>query len=134
MLMATADISSKPINLNQMQAEIAPQTPLQRTIRRFRKHRAALFGLVIVLGVILYVVIGSIIFTEAYANHNDLTQRLQPPSREHPFGTDRIGRDIMARTIYGGQISLIIGLLAGGVEVTLGVAVGAVAAFYGGWV
>ena len=132
--MATADLSSKPINLSAAQAEIAPQTPWQRTLRRFFRHRAAVFGLFIVLAVILYVVIGSMVFTEAYANRPDTSQILQPPSPEHPFGTDRIGRDIMARTVYGGQISLIIGLMAGIFEVTVGVAIGATAAYYGGWI
>jgi peptide/nickel transport system permease protein len=71
---------------------------------------------------------------EAFANCNDLAQKLQPPSREHPFGTDTIGRDILARTIYGGQISLTIGLFAALVEVIVGVLVGAVAGYFGGWV
>ena len=63
---------------------------------------------------------------------NDLKSRLESPSPEHPFGTDGTGRDIMARTIYGGQISIIIGLLAVAVSMLVGVTVGAVAGFYGG--
>jgi peptide/nickel transport system permease protein len=101
-------------------------------VRRFVKHRAAMIGLVIMIGIILYIVVGSMIFTEAFANRNDTGIRLLPPSAEHPFGTDRIGRDILARTIYGGQISLIIGFLAVLVEVTLGTAIGAIAGYYGG--
>jgi peptide/nickel transport system permease protein len=132
--MATAEASSKPVNLNSVQAEIAPQTPMQRVVRRFVKHKAAMMGLFIVIAVIVYVIGGSLIFSEAYANRNNTGDRLLPPSAEHPFGTDRIGRDILARTIYGGQISLIIGILAGVVEVALGIAVGAIAGFYGGWV
>lgn len=132
--MTTAQVSSTPVKLSVGQAEIQPQTPTQRVMRRFFRHKAAMFGLVILIFVILYIVIGSLVFTEAYANRNDTGQRLLPPSAAHPFGTDRIGRDILARTIYGGQISLLIGLLAGVFEVTLGMAVGAIAGFYGGWI
>lgn len=130
--MAAADAASRPITLSAAEEQIKPQSPTQRVIRRFMRHKAAMFGLLILISVILYIIIGSIVFTEAQANYNDTSRRLQPPSAEHPFGTDRIGRDIMARTIYGGQISLLIGLLAVVVEITLGTAIGALAGYYGG--
>jgi len=132
--MATADAAAKPIRLTAAEKEIQPQSPTRRVIRRFTRHRAAMFGLVILLGVILYIVVGSFIFTEAQANFNDTAIRLQAPSAVHPFGTDRIGRDILARTIYGGQISLLIGFLAVIVEVGFGTAIGAIAGYYGGWI
>jgi len=134
--MATGEISSSgvPVKLTQKETEIKPQSPTQRVIRRFVKHRAAMVGLFILIGMIIYIIGGSFIFSEAYANRNDTKIRLQAPSAEHPFGTDRIGRDILARTIYGGQISLMIGLLAVVVEVTLGTTIGAIAGYYGGWI
>ncbi len=132
--MATADAAAKPIRISASDNDIKPQSPTQRVIKRFTRHRAAMFGLLILLGVILYIFIGSFIFTEAQANFNDTAIRLQPPSATHPFGTDRIGRDILARTIYGGQISLLIGFLAVIVEVGFGTAIGAIAGYYGGWV
>ena len=132
--MATADAAAKPIRLTQPDKDIKSQSPTQRVIRRFTRHRAAMFGLVILVAVILYIVIGSFIFSEAQSNFNDTAIRLQPPSAEHPFGTDRIGRDILSRTIYGGQISLLIGFLAVIVEVGFGTAIGAVAGYYGGWI
>jgi len=132
--MSAADARSQPLSLSAKTAHLQPQSPTQRLVRRFTRHRAAMFGLFILLGVILYIFIGSLIFTEAQANYNDTSRRLQPPSAEHPFGTDRIGRDIMARTIYGGQISLLIGFLAVIVEVSFGTAIGAVAGYYGGWI
>lgn len=130
--MATATV--KPVRLNAVEGEAQAQSPTQRVVKRFMRHRAAMFGLFILIGVFVYIIIGSFVFTEAQANFNDTSIRLQPPSAEHPFGTDRIGRDILARTIYGGQISLMIGFLAVIVEVVLGTAIGAVAGFYGGWV
>jgi peptide/nickel transport system permease protein len=77
---------------------------------------------------------GQYLTAEAYANCNDTSVKLQPPSRAHPFGTDAIGRDILARTIYGGQISLAIGIFAAVVEVVLGVLVGALAGYFGRWI
>lgn len=109
-----------------------PQSPLQLTWQRFRRHKMAIVGAGLLLLIILYVIVGALVFSENYANRNDLKTRLQPPSSEHLFGTDGTGRDIMARTIYGGQISIIIGLLAVVVSVSTGVFVGAMAGFYGG--
>ncbi|MCS7178603.1 MAG: ABC transporter permease [Anaerolineae bacterium] len=115
------------------EAEAPPLTLWELFWRRFRRHKMALFGLVVLSLLVLYSLGGSLFFTESYANHTDTGIRLQPPSREHPFGTDTVGRDILARTIYGGQISLLIGLTAMLVEVLIGVAIGALAGYYGGW-
>jgi peptide/nickel transport system permease protein len=121
--------------------------PWQLAWRRFRKHRMAVIALIGLILIFAYIWFGGLIFSrgmceptgqyltaEAYANCNDLSIKLQPPSRQHPFGTDTIGRDILARTIYGGQISLSIGLFAAIVEVMIGVVVGAVAGYFGRWV
>jgi peptide/nickel transport system permease protein len=83
---------------------------------------------------ILFALAGSFFYSEKFANFNDTSRRLQAPSFEHPFGTDSIGRDVLARTIYGGQISLLIGLTAVLVETILGILVGALAGYYGGLV
>ncbi len=112
--------------------EAPPLTLRQLFWRRFRRHRMALVGLVTLVLLVLYSFGGSLFYSEAYANYNDAALRLQPPSAAHPFGTDTIGRDILARTIYGGQISLIIGLFAMLVELVVGVTVGALAGYYGG--
>ena len=100
--------------------------------RRFRHHRMAMAGAVMLILLILYCFGGALFISEDYANLTDTKQRLQAPSREHPFGTDTVGRDILARTIYGGQISMLIGLSAAAIEVVAGVLVGALAGYYGG--
>ncbi len=125
---------SKSITTTQVQQLAPPKvsSPGQLARRKLMKNRAAMFGLVLLGALIAYIVIGSFLFTEEYANHNDLSIRLQPPSREHPFGTDPIGRDILARTIYGGQISLIIGVTAVAISMLVGVLIGAFAGFYSG--
>ena len=98
-------------------------SPMALAMRRFRKHRMAMFGLGLLLLLVLYVsVVGwfsngyctpisRMTYGEAWANCNDTGLKLQPPSADHIFGTDVIGRDIFARTVYGGQISLLIGAL-----------------------
>jgi peptide/nickel transport system permease protein len=114
------------------QAERPPLTPTQIAWRRFRRHKMAMAGVFILLGVFLFVTVGALFYSEADANRTDLSIKLQPPSGEHPFGTDLTGRDILARTIYGGQISIIIGLLAVTVALIVGITVGSVSGYYGG--
>jgi peptide/nickel transport system permease protein len=115
-------------------AVIKPKSLMEITRQRFFKHPMALVGMFILLALVLYIVIGSFIFTEAQANFNDTGIRLQAPSQAHPFGTDGIGRDILARTIYGGQISLMIGVSSMLLSVFFGTLIGALSGFYGGWI
>lgn len=104
----------------------------RRSIRRLRQHRMAMMGALVLGGVILYVLIGSLFIPESKANYNDPTRQLETPSAEHPFGTDAIGRDILARTIYGGQISLFIAVTAVFVEILVGTLVGLLSGYFGG--
>ncbi|NLM38796.1 MAG: ABC transporter permease [Firmicutes bacterium] len=67
-------------------------------------------------------------------NRANLRERNQPPSKEHPFGTDDMGRDILARTLYGGRISLSVGLVSVGISLSIGVVLGAIAGYFGGFV
>ena len=111
-----------------------PLTPGQLVWRRFRRHRMALIGGAGIILVILFIIVGSILVPENSANTGDLLVRLQAPAAGHPFGTDSTGRDVLFRIIYGGQISLFIGVLAVALEVTLGTVIGGVAAYFGGWI
>jgi peptide/nickel transport system permease protein len=115
-------------------AEREALTPGQLVWRRFRKHRMAMIGGVGVIVLLLFIIGGSLIIPESAANSTDLLARLAGPSSRHWFGTDSVGRDVFDRIIYGGQISIFIGLLAVIVEVTLGTLIGGTAAYYGGWV
>jgi peptide/nickel transport system permease protein len=99
---------------------------------RFKRHKMAVVGVFLLILLILYSIAGALFFTEADANYTDLSLKFRPPSAEHPFGTDVIGRDILSRTIFGGQISLMIGLSAVIVQVIVGVLIGAIAGYYGG--
>ena len=110
-----------------------PLTPTQLAWRRFRRHKMAMFGLILLALLIVYVVGGAFVFPEKFANFVDTGIKLQGPSPAHPFGTDAVGRDILARTVYGGQISLLIGLAAVTVALIVGVTIGALSGYYGGW-
>lgn len=111
-----------------------PLTPQQLIWRRFRKHRMALIGMIGFGLLLLFIIIGSILVKEDTANYVDLAAHLSGPSANHWMGTDSTGRDVFARIIYGGQVSLIVGVLAVSLSVTLGTLIGGVAAYYGRWV
>lgn len=141
-----AAISSTDTLQESIAKPLPPLSPAQLTIRRFRKHRMAMFGLGLLVALMIFIVFGGFFVHgycapldrelrgEPWANCADTSLKLQPPSPEHPFGTDVIGRDILARTIFGGQISLMIGVSAALVEVIIGAMIGSIAAYYGGWV
>lgn len=131
--MSTLD---RPIEANAIKTdfETPPLTLTQMAWRRFRRHKLAMTSLAMLLFLALFIFGGTLFYSEADANFNDTTRRLEAPSIEHPFGTDTIGRDVLARTIYGGQISLLIGLTAVIVQVIVGVLMGALSGYYGGWI
>ena len=114
--------------------ETPPLSLGQLVWRRFRRHKMAMFGAVTLILLFVYSFGGALVFPERYANFANTPLRLTAPSWQHPFGTDTIGRDVLARTIYGGQISLIIGLLAVLIENIIGILVGALAGYYGGFI
>jgi peptide/nickel transport system permease protein len=113
---------------------LKPLTPSQLVWRRFRKHKMALVGAVGVILMVTFILVGSFVVPESAANQGELTQRMQAPAADHVFGTDSNGRNVFNRIIYGGQISLVIGVLAVALEVTIGTLLGGFAAYYGGWV
>jgi len=91
-----------------------------------------MFGSITLILLFIYAFGGGMIYTAERANFTDTSQRLSPPSPEHPFGTDTVGRDVLARTIQGGRVSLMIGLTAAILEIIIGVLIGAAAGFFGG--
>lgn len=124
-------LSNRPASLIE-EIEAPPLSLGNLTWRRFRRHKMAIAGLVVLILLVLYSFGGALFVTEKYANFTNTKERLQPPSATHPFGTDTIGRDLFARTIYGGQISIMIGITAAIVEVMIGIVIGAAAGYFGG--
>lgn len=107
---------------------------LSRSMNRLRRHRMAIIGALLLVLVVGFVFVGSIIIPEDQAIHNNTREALLPPSAEHPFGTDVIGRDLLARVVYGGQISLFVGITAVIVQMAVGTIVGLLAGYLGGFV
>jgi len=101
--------------------------------RRFRRHRLALAGAVILLLMILAIVFGPSLWPVAI-NDIDFKARLEGPSWGHPFGTDDLGQDLLARMLYGGRISLAVGLAAMAFAIVVGTLIGAIAGMSRGWV
>ncbi len=105
---------------------LAPQvSPALDAWRRFRRHRLAVLSAVILLAMALAVVFGPALWPVSI-NDIDFAARLQPPSLAHPLGTDDLGQDLLARVLYGGRISLAVGLAAMVVSLIVGTLVGAV--------
>jgi peptide/nickel transport system permease protein len=128
---STVEVPKKPLTLID-EIEAPPLTLGNLTWRRFRRHKMAIFGTVVLILLVLYSFGGAFFVSEKYANFTNTKERLQPPSAKHYYGTDTVGRDIFARTIYGGQISIMIGITAAFVEVMIGIMIGAAAGFFGG--
>jgi len=100
---------------------------------RFRRHRMALVGLCLV-AVFALGATGARVVSPYNPEKSDLDHRLAAPTWQHPMGTDDLGRDLLTRILYGGRVSLTIGVMAMALAVTIGTAVGALAGYHGGWV
>lgn len=109
-------------------------TPGQLIWRRFLRNRMAVIGMISFALLLLFVIVGSFVITEDVANAVDLQVRLSVPSQVHLMGTDETGRDIFARIIYGGQISLFVGFTSVILSVVLGTLIGGLSGYFGGWV
>ena len=101
--------------------------------KRFKRHRLAYWSLWLLGALVAAVLVGPL-FYKVGINEVDFSAKLAPPSWQHPMGTDDLGRDILARVLYGGRISLAVGLAAMLMAVTVGVFIGAVAGMARGWV
>ena len=100
--------------------------------RRFKRHRLAYWSLWVLGLLVLAVLLGPFVY-KVGINDIDFKARLAAPSAAHLLGTDDLGRDILARMLYGGRISLAVGLAAMLMAITVGVIIGAVAGMARGW-
>jgi peptide/nickel transport system permease protein len=99
--------------------------------RQFRKHKLAMAGLILFIFMLLATFIGSPLYPQKI-DAIDFSVSGTGISLAHPFGTDSLGRDILARMLWGGRISLAVGIIAALVAILLGTAIGAIAGFFGG--
>ncbi len=108
-------------------------SPWAEAWRRFKRHRLAYFSLWLLGGLALAVLLGPVLY-KVGINDVDFKARLAEPGGAHLLGTDDLGRDLLARMLYGGRISLAVGLAAMLMAVTVGVIIGAIAGISRGWV
>ena len=121
---------------------IAARSPLQLFWRRLRRDRVAMtslgfIALLVAVAALAPVITGLAATPDPRAQSSealDLFGTPTGPSAQHPFGVDRLGRDIFSRTIYGARVSLEVAFIATGIAVLIGVTVGLLAGFYRGWV
>jgi len=99
---------------------------------RFRRHPGALAGSAILVILLLGILLAT--FSPHDPELSSIKSRLQPPSWEHLFGTDPLGRDLLTRVLYGGRISLSVGLMVMVITLVIGIPVGALSGYFGGWV
>ena len=115
-------------------AEARPTASLwNEALRRFRKHTLASIGAVVLFTMMMGVVAGPLVY-RVPIDEIDFRAKLQGPSRAHPLGTDDLGQDLLARMLYGGRISLAVGIAAMLIAITIGVTVGAAAGHFAGTV
>jgi len=108
---------------------------LRRTLHRLRRSTLSMVGLAIVLGLILVAIFAPVVAPypeDVDSVHFD--QTFKPPSWEHPFGTDEVGRDVFSRVIYGTRISLALGAAVLVIAIAIGVPLGLIAGYVGGTV
>ena len=107
------------------------QSYWQDSWRRLRKNKLAMAGLVFLIFLIFMAIFGPIISPHSY-NETVLSNQNQPPSAEHWFGTDELGRDVFARTWEGARISLFVGFMAALIDLIVGAIYGGIAGYRGG--
>jgi len=104
-------------------------------LQAFRRDPLAVISLVLIALSILGALLAPLLTPYGGQGRGDpnLLEKFRPPSRAHPLGTDYLGRDVLARVLYGGRSSLSIGFLVVLVAVAVGIPLGAIAGYYGGW-
>lgn len=101
--------------------------------KRFLANPLALVGAGVLAFLSLAAMVGPLVL-KTNPNEQRLTERLRPPSLQHPLGTDDLGRDVAARMVHGARVSLRVGLVSVGLSVLIGTGVGLTAGFFGGWI
>jgi len=101
--------------------------------KRFKRNKLAVLGGIIVLTLFITAIFAPLL-SPYDPNSINVKHILEPPDSTHPFGTDDLGRDILSRMIWGARISLAVGFVAVGISTMVGILLGAVSGYYGGWI
>lgn len=118
---------------NKTNSELRPPETMTRLAwRRFRRHPGALVGAVIITLLVISIFLAPL--SPYDPEKSDVKNRYQSPSLQHPFGTDGLGRDLLTRVLFGGRISMFVGIMVMTLTLVIGVPIGALAGFFGGWI
>jgi peptide/nickel transport system permease protein len=131
-VITTSTGTESAVRALETRAEGPPRTLWGDAWRRFRQHKLAMAGLVVIIVFIVAAIVGPLIW-RVNREALDFEASMSGSSLKHPFGTDDLGRDILARCLYGARISLSVGLVAMLISIGLGTTLGAVAGFIGGF-
>ncbi|MBG9818876.1 peptide ABC transporter permease [Bacillus safensis] len=132
--MAQPNMGTPPVDIKLKEGlPPKPETMLRLFCEKFFKNKLAVAGSMILLIIIFSAIFAPVIAPYA-PEHQDLLKRLQPPSAEHFMGTDKFGRDIFSRVLYGARVSLLVGFVSVVGAITIGTVVGAVAGYFKGFV
>jgi peptide/nickel transport system permease protein len=123
------DISQEPVHSSNQTAPEKSRGYWSDVWRQFRSHKGAMLGAVVFFGILLLVIVGPLIY-HVDPTYIDIRSRNQGPSLAHPFGTDQLGRDILARMMAGGQVSMAVGITAMLISLILGTAIGVLAGYF----
>jgi oligopeptide transport system permease protein len=122
---------TSPLMAGEALAAEAGRSLWQDAWARMRRNRMAVFGAIALAIIAAASLIGPLVIAYGYEEQN-LVLGAAPPSAAHPLGTDKLGRDQLARILYGGRVSLLVGIAATAVSLTIGLLWGSVAAYFGG--
>jgi peptide/nickel transport system permease protein/oligopeptide transport system permease protein len=133
--------TTKPDDPYAVPADYADEVPRKsRTLwgdawHRLRKNRLAIVGLTWIIFVILLTATADLWIPQTFGGPIEIeaSEYLQPPSADHPFGTDVLGRDVFSRVVYGARVSLTVGIIAVSISLVIGLLLGGLAAYYAGF-
>ena len=130
--METGVLRAKPAGLGAT-PRVGRRARLRETVDRLLKNKGATGGLVVLCAVAVVIVFAPLV-APADPIAVDPTNTDAPPSLDHPMGTDTIGRDILSRVIYGGRLTVLVGIVAVAIAVGVGLPLGMAGGYYGAWV
>lgn len=111
---------------------ISQSRRIENVLSALKHDKLAILSLIFLVAIIILALIAPLLPLDPTST--DVRNMLQPPSRMHLFGTDEVGRDYLARVVYGGRVSLLVGFLAMVTCVCIGVVVGTISGYFGGWI
>lgn len=122
-------------NVTDIHSQYKKKSQMADIFKRLCRNKTAVFGGIVVIILLLMAIFADVLHDyEGEVIKQDISIRLQSPSGEHWFGTDEMGRDIFARVCYGAKYSLLISFVAATFSLVVGLVLGALAGYYGGWI